>query len=257
MFLPPDAIRMTWLLLGPPKGDIRIYTRPGIKQTILHHLACRPFIQKFNLHNRKPVLNTRLFEETLAHGAGAGLHINIRDAHGDTPLHYVSLIHTREDWQIMDVLLRLGADAGALNDHSKSPITLRGRGLVALSPQSGELNQTENRLTLQRAPLRGFDRMKLKSEEDEHSPRFRVQSGLGSWNDSLMGRVFERLSGGYNVHQVWDTEQQKWLQLPKPVQSRLCVAADSSNSSYERDAGHLFIQAPNKSRRPRERRGSV
>ncbi|KAF6835347.1 hypothetical protein CPLU01_04427 [Colletotrichum plurivorum] len=62
----------------------------------------------------------------------AGLHVDIRDVHGDTPLHYASLMHISRDWHIMDVLLVLGAHAGSLNNDFMSPMTLRARGLAFL-----------------------------------------------------------------------------------------------------------------------------
>ncbi|KAF6830917.1 hypothetical protein CMUS01_07546 [Colletotrichum musicola] len=131
-----------WFDLRQPKGRLRsLRNISGIVS--LGHRNVNPLMddedQSMSWWSRGPWKRQPV---NLAGLTDAGLHVDIRDVHGDTPLHYASLMHISRDWHIMDVLLVLGAHAGSLNNDFMSPMTLRARGLAFLCCAFAPLQMT-------------------------------------------------------------------------------------------------------------------
>ncbi|CAJ2513477.1 Uu.00g015960.m01.CDS01 [Anthostomella pinea] len=75
LLIPKDLLQLLKLLCSGSSRLPHFYTVPDTKQTVLHLLAYHPFLPE-----------TGILEYVLEQGRGAGLHINIQDAPGDTPL---------------------------------------------------------------------------------------------------------------------------------------------------------------------------
>ncbi|RSL39072.1 hypothetical protein CEP53_014335 [Fusarium sp. AF-6] len=92
MFTPEDALRLVQLLCTPRD----FYVRPNIRQTAVHLACCHTVL-----------VGAGVVEYILEQGRDAGLHVNIRDINGDTPLHYAAACGGGRRRLVL-----LGADAG-------------------------------------------------------------------------------------------------------------------------------------------------
>lgn len=116
IFLPRHVLAMLRSLLAAamsqePANMRLFYTRPDIQQTVLHSLVYR-----------QELMVSGIFESLLEK---SGLHVNIGDAHSDTPLHYAAWHSTVRNTTVMDRLLGLGADPGLRNSHGMTPMAAR------------------------------------------------------------------------------------------------------------------------------------
>lgn len=135
VFLPKQIIDLIAVLTNPIEGQpddtSRYFTRPEILQTALHIL---PGIET--------LMRLGLFKDLLTYGSAAGLHINIQDAEGDTPLHYAALlVDGRQHMQIhpshtvVADLLSLGADPKIRNSRGMTANDIGGFGCMYLVNQ--------------------------------------------------------------------------------------------------------------------------
>ncbi|KAK4042836.1 hypothetical protein C8A01DRAFT_13575 [Parachaetomium inaequale] len=123
ILLPTDVLAMLRILVLPKSTPTttyplsRIYTRPSLKQTIFHLLACHFSLLETGilpvlLHRLSPLLpRTDL--------------LNLPDADGDTPLHYAALFSGSNNTRAVDCLLALGADPTVKNGYGMTPGTVR------------------------------------------------------------------------------------------------------------------------------------
>ncbi|KAL2200604.1 hypothetical protein P885DRAFT_27745, partial [Corynascus similis CBS 632.67] len=130
MFSPVDLLAMLSMLVLSPSFPIslsRLYTRPALKQTIFHLLACHfPLTETGileHLLHRLPAQLSGLSEA----GSPPPLLINLPDADGDTPLHYAALFGGARNTRAVDRLLAIGADSTARNARGMVPGVMRAR----------------------------------------------------------------------------------------------------------------------------------
>ncbi|KAL2175590.1 uncharacterized protein P884DRAFT_44867 [Thermothelomyces heterothallicus CBS 202.75] len=127
---PKDLLAMLRILVLSTSFPVtlsRLYTRPSLKQTIFHLLACH-----------FPLVETGILEHLLdglarlgkANGADRQTLINLPDADGDTPLHYAALFSGSRNTRAVDRLLSLGADPTARNLFGMTPGVMRARCLA-------------------------------------------------------------------------------------------------------------------------------
>ncbi|AEO55203.1 hypothetical protein MYCTH_2298796 [Thermothelomyces thermophilus ATCC 42464] len=132
---PKDLLAMLRILVLSTSFPVtlsRLYTRPSLKQTIFHLLACH-----------FPLTETGILEHLLdglalhlpsgpgkANGADRQTLINLPDADGDTPLHYAALFSGSRNTRAVDRLLSLGADPTARNLFGMTPGVIRARYLA-------------------------------------------------------------------------------------------------------------------------------
>ncbi|KAL2158942.1 hypothetical protein VTH06DRAFT_2972 [Thermothelomyces fergusii] len=112
----------------------RLYTRPSLKQTVFHLLACHlPLtetgILEHLLDGLAPHLPSEGFGEANSVLNRQAL-INLPDADGDTPLHYAAFFSGSRNTRAVDRLLSLGADPAARNAFGMAPGIMRARYLA-------------------------------------------------------------------------------------------------------------------------------
>ncbi|CAM1507225.1 Fc.00g068660.m01.CDS01 [Cosmosporella sp. VM-42] len=118
MFLPEQATRMLKILLAAPTStdldEKQFCTRPDIKQNVLHLLAWS------RLREKSDVLDW-----VLEVGKNKGLDLNVRDIHGDTPLHYAYAVLGPRFNTAVNELIKRGADLALRNDIGLTPPEMR------------------------------------------------------------------------------------------------------------------------------------
>ncbi|CAM1505065.1 Fc.00g107020.m01.CDS01 [Cosmosporella sp. VM-42] len=185
MFLPEDMLRLLKLLCV--KGDDLscFYTRPNIKQAVLHLLACHPVL-----------LRTGALEYMLEQGHSVGLHINIQDAHGDAPLHYASLLRGSTQGPLITKLVDMGADPNIHNKYEMTASDIRFFGHLH------EFSETEKfpEKTLQLDPARRIHGNK------GHAIRGRRGDKGGSERDGPYSVLWASLCDGVAFRRVWDID---------------------------------------------------
>jgi ankyrin repeat protein len=282
MFELEDAVKMLWILVGgednpaQSESDLpRYYTRRGLRQTVLHLLVCIPPLA---LMEWSP--GECLLAAVLRHGARAGLHLNICDVHGDTPLHYACVVRGNEDIQVASTLAKFGADKDLQNVHGLSPATagvarywahtiLSGRSDVEeaapeefllleawlqedkpspLSPLAGRGSPSgANNVEAASSPPPELGAQFL---DDRASPdtdtRDWLYGALGSPSGNSLGRLWEKLCVRTEADEVWDFEKKKWVALPMSVRVRTSTLSGRYHPSKDMYSADLVIQGQNR-----------
>lgn len=196
MYTPEDFMRLIGMLCS---GDGRLYdfyTRPDMAQTALHLASCFPTL-----------VRAGFLEYILERGRGAGLHVDIVDCDGDTPLHYTSLLGGGN----VKRLVSLGADPGIRNAHDMTPADLRFRGHMY------QIEKDPKGFPLKSLEFEGQSSPYADKLDEASAPSMPAEHG------TPIARLWDRLDRGIVFRDVWDVETGQWHRLSDDVGLRLRV----------------------------------
>jgi len=256
MFEPEIGRQLLWTLFhdgSRPSTDIaRYFTRPDLRQTILHLLACNPTVGLA----RSP-RGDSFFEAVLRAGADSGLTLDIPDADGDTPLHYACVVRGSRDFGMVKFLLNIGADGLRQNLHGLSPAALGRSRFLAHATSQGQADVTGRRIDTPlmlhvrpgnlatnwqpisngRDPVMGGD----FSQDVETWNYFNGATGLPRMED-MVGRLWEQVCKGFKASQLWDLKKSVWVRASVNVWMTTLqdpVGSDSLEHCYP---AHVFVK---------------
>lgn len=195
MFLPEDASLMLEMLLSTPDSKPQMenfYTRPDIKQTVLHLLVW----SELNTDND-------ILDRVLELGSTVGLDMNVKDCDGDTPLHYAYAVRGPKFNTSVDALLARGADLTIRNDLGLTPPEMRAHILRNMYPS--ETRPLQLKLSLHH-PRYSTD------EHVQHPPPPPLRPGCQPW--------WSLEEGLLTKPEFWDVKTRKMVKLP-PAQDYL------------------------------------
>lgn len=196
MYTPEDFMRLIGMLC-PVDGEFRnFYTRPDMAQTALHLASCFPTL-----------VRAGILEYILERGRGAGLHVDIVDCDGDTPLHYASLLGGGSGKH----LVSLGADPGIRNIHGMTPADLRFRGHMY------QIEKDPKGFPLKSLEFEGQSSPYADKLDEASAPSMAAELG------TPIARFWDRLDKGIIFRDVWDVEAGEWRTLSDDVGLRLRV----------------------------------
>lgn len=196
MYTPEDFMRLIGMLC-PGGGKLRnFFTRPEMAQTALHLASCFPTL-----------VRAGVLDYVLERGRSAGLHIDIVDCDGDTPLHYSTLLGGGS----AERLVSLGADPGIRNAYGMTPADLRFR---------GHMYQIEE--DPKGFPLKSLEFEGQSSPYADKLDEASAQS-MAAEHGTPLARLWDRLDKGIVFRDVWDVEAGQWRTLSDDVGLRLRV----------------------------------
>ncbi|RMJ03458.1 hypothetical protein CDV36_015017 [Fusarium kuroshium] len=208
MFTPEDALRLVRLLCTPSDDIRNFYVRPDIRQTAIHLACCHSVL-----------VGAGVVEYILEQGRDAGLHVNIRDSNGDTPLHYAAACGGGQRRLVL-----LGADADARNEYGMTPTDVRFQA-------HGHVTKSDPAVRIDRVYIYeekwDIDRM-LQKNPSGHWPRATVSDG-----DSPLSRLWCQLEDGIFFRECWDIKAKKWRQFEEDVFLKVAVWREGSDFPYE------------------------
>ncbi|KAF7534424.1 hypothetical protein G7054_g6204 [Neopestalotiopsis clavispora] len=192
---PEDLLRLLKLLCMESHDLRDFYTRPVTKETVLHTIACYPFL-----------CGTGIWEYVLQQGSASGLHINVPDALGDTPLHWAQVMRGSTDGIMVDDLLALGADPSIRNFYDMTPEDIRL--WFYLHPDNHKGHQ-DNLSVLLMALGEHTQR------EFDHPMHDMVYKDARSVHDGDFSRLWSTLCDGVTFQSAWDFQSGSWLEYDK------------------------------------------
>ncbi|RSL61549.1 hypothetical protein CEP51_013609 [Fusarium floridanum] len=208
MFTPEDALQLVQLLCTP-SDDIRdFYVRPDIRQTAVHLACCHTVL-----------VSAGVVEYILEQGRDVGLHVNIRDINGDTPLHYAAACGGGQRRLVL-----LGADAGARNEYGMTPTDVRFQA-------HGHITKSDPAARIDRVCI--YEEKRDIDDMLQKNPSRRSPWATDSDGDSPVSRLWSQLEDGIFFRECWDIKAKKWRRFEEEIFLRVDVWREGSDFPYE------------------------
>ncbi|RSL87560.1 hypothetical protein CEP52_015497 [Fusarium oligoseptatum] len=207
MFTPENALQLVQLLCTPSDDIWDFYVRPDIRTAV--HLACCHTV----------LVSAGVVEYILEQGRDAGLHVNIRDINGDTPLHYAAACGGGQRRLVL-----LGADAGARNEYGMTPTDVRFQA-------HGHVTNSDPATRIDRVYIykdkRDIDDM-LQRNPSGHLARATVSDG-----DSPFSKLWSQLEDGIFFRECWDVEAKERRRFKEDIFLKVVVWREELDFPYE------------------------
>ena len=223
MFAVDDVLDLLSILIldcaAPDGGSLSIdmlYTRPEHKQTVFHLLACH-----------YPLMESGIFEDLLDRcelELGLDL-VNVRDADGDTPLHYASLFDGSCITRSIDRILAAGGDPASKNRFGMTPSTIRSWAYI--------WQETE---TMQdKKVIKANKKLQLGNFNARERPQYiwgcnasrrRLRRVGEAPDDPGVVQMVSELLHGTNTQEAWDVHARRTLRFDQVIRAQIITETD-------------------------------
>ena len=201
MFSPDSILKMLDIFISSPTSMREVYTRPMVKQTVFHLLPCH-----------RPLMKSGIFQHLLERCKGnLDNLINVRDAEGDTPLHYASIFSGSVDPACVDRLIDLGADPQVSNIYGMTPRAIQAWALI----WQGQESLSHKHMFVNRKGIRITPSVQHNGTSRPESTRNVSAPSRDEGQHPEVVELISQLLKGTDVVDILDLHSQRSLLPPK------------------------------------------